>query len=100
MKILARNKKALHDYFILERLEAGVELRGTEVKSVRMGRITIKDSWCSFKNGQIFVNNVHIRAYEKGNMHALEHLIECYEKGIGVPIDLAKANKLKTRLQK
>ena len=68
MKILARNKKALHDYFILERLEAGVELRGTEVKSVRMGRINIKDSWCSFKNGQIFVNNVHIRAYEKGNI--------------------------------
>ena len=68
MKILARNRKALHDYFIIDRLEAGVELRGTEVKSVRMGRINIKDSWCSFKDGQIFANNVHIRSYEKGNI--------------------------------
>ena len=67
MKILARNKKALHDYYKQEKIEAGVELKGTEVKSVRMGRINIKDSWCSFKDGQIFANNVHISAYEKGN---------------------------------
>ena len=68
MKIIAKNKKALHNYFILEKIEAGVELKGTEVKSVRKGNINIKDSWCSFKNGEIFANNVHISAYENGNI--------------------------------
>lgn len=68
MKIIAKNKKALHDYFILDRIEAGVELKGTEVKSIRQGNINIKDSWCSFKNGEIFAHNVHISAYEKGNI--------------------------------
>lgn len=68
MKIIAKNKKALHDYFILEKIEAGVELKGTEVKSIRKGNINIKDSWCSFKNGEIFANNVHISAYENGNI--------------------------------
>lgn len=67
MKIIAKNRKASHDYFILEKIEAGVELKGTEVKSVREGKINIKDSWCSFKNGEIFANNVHISAYENGN---------------------------------
>ncbi len=67
MKIISRNKKAFHDYFILEKIEAGVELKGTEVKSVREGKINIKDSWCSFKNKEIFANNVHISAYENGN---------------------------------
>ena len=68
MKIIARNKKALHDYFIIERVESGVELKGTEVKSIRAGRINIKDSWCSFKNGEIFANHVHISPYENGNI--------------------------------
>ena len=68
MKIIARNKKALHDYFIIERIESGVELKGTEVKSVRAGRINIKDSWCSFKNREIFANHVHISPYENGNI--------------------------------
>lgn len=68
MKIIARNKKAQHNYFIIERMESGVELKGTEVKSVRLGRINIKDSWCSFKNGEIFANNVHISPYTHGNI--------------------------------
>lgn len=68
MKIISKNRKALHDYFILEKLEAGVSLQGTEVKSVRLGHINIKDSWCSFKNGEMFANNVHISPYEKGNI--------------------------------
>ncbi len=53
MKIIARNKKASHDYFILEKIEVGIVLKGTEVKSVRDGKISIKASWCSFKNGEI-----------------------------------------------
>lgn len=68
MKIIAKNKKALHDYFIIEKLEAGVELHGTEVKSIRLGNINIKDSWCSFKNGELFANKVHVSPYEKGNI--------------------------------
>ena len=60
MKIIAKNKKALHDYFILDKIESGVELKGTEVKSVRLGNINIKDAWCSFKNDEIFAHNVHI----------------------------------------
>ena len=68
MKIISKNRKALHDYFVLEKLEAGVSLQGTEVKSVRLGHINIKDSWCSFKNGEMFANNVHISPYEKGNI--------------------------------
>ena len=68
MKIISKNRKALYDYFVLEKLEAGVSLQGTEVKSVRLGHINIKDSWCSFKNGEMFANNVHISPYEKGNI--------------------------------
>ena len=68
MKIISKNRKALHDYFVLEKLEAGVSLQGTEVKSVSLGHINIKDSWCSFKNGEMFANNVHISPYEKGNI--------------------------------
>ena len=68
MKVIARNKKALHDYFILEKMEVGVSLLGTEVKSIKLGHINIKDSWCSFKNGEMFANNVHISPYEKGNI--------------------------------
>ena len=65
MKIIAKNKKALHNYFILEKIEAGVELKGTEVKSIRKGNINIKDSWCSFKNGEIDNLNRHSLIGEK-----------------------------------
>ena len=65
---VAQNKKAYHDYFILEEYEAGIELFGTEVKSVRQGRVNLKDSWCGVKNGEIFVNGMHISPYEQGNI--------------------------------
>ena len=68
MKTIARNKKAFHDYFILESFEAGIELKGTEVKSLRKGAVNLKDSWCSVVKGEIFANGIHISAYEKGNI--------------------------------
>lgn len=67
-KAVARNKKAYHDYFVEETYEAGIELYGTEVKSVREGRVNLKDSWCQIENGEIFANGVHISPYEKGNI--------------------------------
>jgi SsrA-binding protein len=67
-KIAAQNKKAYHDYFVLEKYEAGIELFGTEVKSIRQGKVNLKDSWCSIKNGEIFVNGMHISPYEQGNI--------------------------------
>lgn len=67
-QIVAQNKKARHDYFVLETYEAGIELFGTEVKSIRKGRINLKDSWCSIDGGEIFVNGMHISPYEQGNI--------------------------------
>ncbi len=67
-RTVAQNKKAYHDYFVIEEAEAGLELFGTEVKSIRQGRVNLKDSWCSFKNGEIFVNGMHISPYEQGNI--------------------------------
>ena len=68
LKTIAQNKKAYHDYFVEESLEAGIELAGTEVKSLRQGRVNIKDSWCSIVDGEIFVNGMHISPYEQGNI--------------------------------
>lgn len=68
IKIIANNKKAYHEYFVLEKLEAGIELVGTEVKSIRAGRVNLKESWCMIKNGEIFVNGMHISPYEQGNI--------------------------------
>ena len=65
---ISQNKKAWHDYFILEEYEAGIELCGTEVKSIRQGRVNLKDSWCGVKNGEIFVNGMHVSPYEQGNI--------------------------------
>ena len=65
---IAQNKKAWHDYFVVEAFEAGIELCGTEVKSVRMGRVNLKDSWCDIENSELFVNSMHISPYEKGNI--------------------------------
>ena len=67
-KTIATNKKAYHDYFIEETYEAGIELFGTEVKSLRAGRVNLKDSWCSIVDGEIFVNGMHISPYEQGNI--------------------------------
>ena len=67
-RIVAQNKKALHDYFVDERYEAGIELFGTEVKSIRQGNLNLKDSWCSIVEGEIFVNGMHVSPYEQGNI--------------------------------
>lgn len=67
-KTISMNKKAKHDYFIIESFEAGIELVGTEVKSIRQGGVNLKDSWCSIDNGEMFVKGMHISPYEKGNI--------------------------------
>ncbi|MBQ3531511.1 MAG: SsrA-binding protein SmpB [Oscillospiraceae bacterium] len=67
-KSIANNKKAFHDYFVDDKYEAGIELFGTEVKSIRVGQVNLKDSWCDIKNGEIFVQGMHISPYEKGNI--------------------------------
>ena len=66
-KTVAQNKKAYHDYFVLETYEAGIELFGTEVKSVRAGKLNLKESWCNIVNGEMLANGVHISPYELGN---------------------------------
>lgn len=67
-QVIARNKKAYHDYFVLETYEAGIELYGTEIKSIRQGRVNLKDSWCSFDNGEMFAVGMHVSPYEQGNI--------------------------------
>ena len=68
VKILAQNKKAYHDYFIEEKYECGIELVGTEVKSLRLGQANIKDSYASIDNGEVWLKGMHISPYEKGNI--------------------------------
>lgn len=68
IKQVTSNKKAWHDYFVDEKHEAGIELHGTEVKSIRLGQINLKDAYCSFKDGELFVVGMHISPYEKGNI--------------------------------
>ena len=65
---VAQNKKAYHDYFVLETYEAGIALFGTEVKSIRAGKVNLKDAWCNIENGEIFANGMHISPYEQGNI--------------------------------
>ena len=67
-RTVAQNKKAYHDYFVEETYEAGIELFGTEVKSVRQGKINLKDSWCNIVKGEIFANGMHISPYDHGNI--------------------------------
>jgi len=72
IKIIAENRKAFHDYFIDERFECGVALSGTEVKSLRAGKVNLKDSYCQVKDGEIFLIGVHISPYENGNRFNLD----------------------------
>ena len=67
-KDIASNRKAFHEYFVLERFEAGIELAGTEVKSIRAGNINLKDSFCTIKNGELFIRGMHISPYSHGNI--------------------------------
>ncbi len=67
-KTITENRKARHEYFVLESMETGIELVGTEVKSLRQGQVNLKDSWCSIDNGELFIKGMHISPYEKGNI--------------------------------
>ena len=67
-KLIANNKTAYHDYFVDETFECGIELAGTEVKSLRLGQCSIKESFCSIKNGEVFIYGMHVNPYEKGNI--------------------------------
>ena len=73
-KIIAQNKKAWHDYFVDEKYEAGIALFGTEVKSLRKGAVNLKDAYCSFEQGEMFVVGMHISPYEQGNIFNREPL--------------------------
>ncbi len=68
MKLVANNKKAYHDYFIEDKFEAGIVLHGTEVKSMRMGKCSIKEAFIRIENGEVFVYGMHVSPYEKGNI--------------------------------
>ena len=68
LKTIADNRKARHDYFVLESYEAGIELTGTEVKSIREGGLNLKDSWISIDDGEAYIKQMHISPYEKGNI--------------------------------
>ena len=74
MKVVNQNKKAFHDYFILDTYEAGIELKGTEIKSVRLGHVNLKDAFIRFKNDEAFIENMHIAPYEQGNIFNHEPL--------------------------
>ena len=76
IKLIAQNKKAFHDFFIEETYECGIELVGTEVKSLREGRVNLKDSYASVSNGEVYIKNMHISPYEKGNIFNKDPLRE------------------------
>jgi len=67
IKIMATNREARHEYFVEEEFEAGIELSGTEVKSIRQGTLNLKDAWCGIKDGQLLLNQMHISPYDHGN---------------------------------
>ena len=75
-KTIAQNKKARHEYFVIESFEAGIELVGTEVKSLRAGGVNLKDSWCSIENGELYVKQMHISPYDHGNLFNRDPLRE------------------------
>ncbi len=72
IKVVANNRKARHDYFLEETYQAGIALTGTEVKSIRNGRINLKDSYAQVDNGEVFIHNMHISSYEKGNVYNVD----------------------------
>lgn len=75
-KILVNNKKARHEYFIEEVYEAGIVLKGTEVKSIRQGKCSIAEAYCSISGGEIFINGMHVSPYDHGNIHNLDPMRE------------------------
>ena len=105
-KQIAGNRKAFHDYFVEDKYEAGIELAGTEVKSIRMGNVNLKDAFCTIKDGQMTLNGMHVSPYEKGNIFNREPRrprrgytlvpLSLYFKGprVKVEIGLCKGKKL------
>ncbi len=75
-KTIADNRKARHDYFVIESFEAGIELLGTEVKSIRQAGVNLKDSWCAIQNGELIVKQMHISPYDHGNIFNKDPLRE------------------------
>ena len=76
IKVIAKNRKARHDYFIEETYEAGIVLTGTEVKSIRLGKVNLKDSYADVRQGEVFARNMHISPYEKGNIFNVDPMRE------------------------
>ena len=76
IKTIAQNRKAYHDYFVIEKYEAGIALFGTEVKSLRLGQVNLKDSFCRIYNGELYALGIHISPYEKGNIYNKDALRE------------------------
>jgi SsrA-binding protein len=74
IKVIANNKKAYHEYFVDEVFEAGIALQGTEVKSIRMGQVSIKEAYCRIRNGEVYVDNMNVSPYEQGNRENHEPL--------------------------
>lgn len=74
IKTIATNRKARHEYFIEETIEAGIVLKGTEVKSIRQGKVNIKESYATIKNGEVFLNGMHVSPYEQGNIYNVDPL--------------------------
>jgi SsrA-binding protein len=68
IKTIARNQKAYHEYFVEEKFETGIELSGTEVKSIRLGNLSLKEAWCQVKDGELWIRQMHISPYEQGNI--------------------------------
>ena len=98
LKTIAQNKKAFHDYFLEESFEAGIELCGTEVKSIRQGRVNLKDSWCSIVDGEMLVNGMHIQPYEQGNIFNKDPMrvrrLLMHKREIYASVRLGKARRL------
>ena len=80
IKIISQNKKARHDYFIIETIEAGIELFGTEVKSVRQGKVNLTDAYASISDGEVFVKHMNISPYEQGNIFKENPLNKMFKK--------------------
>ena len=103
MKLVANNKKAYHDFFIEEKYEAGLVLHGTEVKSLRMGKCSIKEAFIRIENGEVYIYGMHISPYEKGNIFNKDPLVPLlvyFKDGRAkIEIGLAKGKKLYDKRQ-
>ena len=76
IKVVCKNQRAYHEYFVLEKFEAGIELFGTEVKSIRAGNVNLKEAWCAVEHGELYIKQMHISPYEHGNIFNKDPLRE------------------------